>query len=42
MAESEVYMYAVTAGILLFLAGILFGTRARRPHGPQATQAAST
>ena len=42
MAETEVFMYAVTAGIFIFLAGILFGTRARRPHGSQATQVGTT
>jgi hypothetical protein len=38
MAETEMFMYAVTAGIFILLAGILFGTRAKRPHGSQATQ----
>ena len=30
MAETAVYMYGITAGVLIFLAGLLFGTRARR------------
>jgi hypothetical protein len=42
MAETEIYMFAVTAGIFIFLAGILFGTRARRPHGSKASQVGTT
>lgn len=42
MAETQIFMYAVTAGIFIFLAGILFGTRAKRPHGPQTTQVGTT
>ncbi|MEM2140203.1 MAG: hypothetical protein QXJ74_01325 [Nitrososphaera sp.] len=42
MAETQVYMYAVTIGVMIFLTGILFGTRARRPHGSQATQVGSS
>jgi hypothetical protein len=42
MAETEMYMYAVTIGVMIFLAAILFGTRARRPHGAQATQVGTT
>jgi hypothetical protein len=42
MAETQVYMYAVMIGVMIFLTGILFGTRARRPHGSQATQAGTT
>ena len=41
MAETEVFMYGVMAGVMIFLAGILFGTRAKRPHGPQVTQTGS-
>jgi hypothetical protein len=38
MAETEIFMYGVMGGVMIFLAGILFGTRARRPHGSQVTQ----
>jgi hypothetical protein len=42
MAETEMFMYAVTAGVFIFLAGILFGTRAKRPHGHQSIQTGMT
>lgn len=42
MAETEVFMYAVMTGVMIFLAGILFGTRAKRPHGPQANPVGTT
>ncbi len=38
MAETEVFMYGAMAGVMIFLAGILFGARAKRPHGSQASQ----
>ncbi|HEX9677545.1 hypothetical protein [Nitrososphaera sp.] len=37
----QLFIYATTAGVIIFLACLLFGTRARRPHGPQATQVRS-
>lgn len=30
MAETAIFMYGITAGVMIFLVGLLFGTTARR------------